>query len=168
MSEHSPQQSPSIPRLRDLAKEACNKHRDQAKAIKMVLNRLNAEPFLRDALLEDMIRDAIQASVYSVRAKNLAALKYRETDRDIESIASVAGTFRKAFLDNWTMPDGRTLGEYTGDELKPEIEYNESLAGELHRKAEFYGKLATLAGGRTVRQAIGNDKAERVWNELLK
>jgi len=28
--------------------------------------------------------------------------------------------------------------------------------------------LATLAGGRTVRQAIGNDKAERVWNELLK
>ena len=168
MSEPAPSQVPTVPKLRDLAKMACEKHKDIDRAVKLVLNRLNAEPLLRDALLDAMVRTAVESEVYSVRAENLSLLKWRATDRDNTSISAVAGVFRKAFLDNWTMPDGRVLGDYTGEELKPEAEYNRSTSAELARKAKYYEKLAALAGNRTVKQAIGDDKAEKVWNDLLK
>jgi hypothetical protein len=149
--------------IREIAREANEKHPEPQKAIAWAVKRVLKNP----ALLEQMAFDAVKLNVYSLRHEsNLAVRRYaaaNPSSRTIEGIAAANGAMSLLMM---TMPDGRALGDWTGKELLPLVE-EESLHAQEHQyKATLYSKLAEIAGERPVSEVVGADQCDEMWRDI--
>jgi hypothetical protein len=152
-----------IESIREIAREANEKHPEPQKAIAWAVKRVLKNP----DLLEQMAFDAVKLNVYSLRHEsNLAVRRYaaaNPSSRTIEGIAAANGAMSLLMM---TMPDGRALGDWTGKELLPLIE-EESLHAQEHQyKATLYAKLAEIAGERPVSEVVGADQCDEMWRDI--
>ena len=163
------EETPIDLKLRDLAKEACEKHDKIESAINYVLRRLDDDPELKARLLTEMVACAVRRNIHYVRHETLTAVKMPNVCTRGANAVAIAGRVKAAsLLDTWVMPDGRRLGDYKGTELKPLAANEANLAAGHEANAAFYGRLAKLAGDNKVRSAVDADRARAIWDAIRK
>ena len=126
--------------------------------------------------LPELVHLAAQTLVYRLRHRAQTDLKVTPCTGDAKPNAprrvgdDDTGFLRGSVLDYWTMPDGRRLGDQTGQELDGWIEIEQSQAAGHSRNAKFYKLLrAEVDDDETVRAAVKPTLADTlkaaVWKQ---
>jgi hypothetical protein len=153
--------------LRDLCKQAVEKHPSVEDAIKTVKRMLGGHPEIQERLMDNMLAMAIRETIYQVRGFMRGEVKAPiQAARDAGAVASITPTVLRSILDWWRVGDKR-LGDLTGDELLIEAQEESAQAHGHQKNARFYQKLAaTVPSDETVRAHVDADTAKAMWDEI--
>lgn len=150
--------------LNDLAREACELHNAIEDAVAYMLQRLDADPELKMQLLEQMVRMACQRAIYSRRYKDRPRPTQNPPRVTAEAIDANAVVAVKTLLD-FTMPDGRTLGGWTGSELLGQAPKDRAVGRGYFHRAAFFELVGKAAGERMVRACMTAPELEGLWKK---
>lgn len=101
-----------------------------------------------------------------VRVSKAPPPKLPSREEMIARIESRGRVAMEMFLSQWMMPDGRSLGEWNGKELKEHSYELASKAREMNKKSVFYRRLSEMCGERNVADAVAPEAAEKLWQNV--
>lgn len=121
---------------------------------KDLLRLLNVDSVLAQAVNEAACRDrrmAKEGARPSANGQTTSA-----------SAGQVLGPIMADFLRDFNMPDGRSVGEWTGPELIVQAAKDRAIGKGLFARARWEERLAKLAGQSTVRKKVSSKEARRI------
>ena len=138
--------------LMELAQQAVALHPDQAEARKAVLRRISRDTKLRDAILEEIVSEAVRSAVYLMRADLRRDQKGLIPARD--DVTRAGAMIGLSLLDSWQIGD-RLLGDADADYLRRHAQHERARAAGHVQNATFYESLASrVPAGKVVRQVV--------------
>lgn len=153
-------------RLRTLALAACKRHDEIEAALTYMLDKLKRDATLQAALLAEAMRSASLRAIYQVRHDQKGDLKATACGRASDTV-SAYGDCLTSFIDWFLLPDGRMLGDATGEEL-PELAATERAIADGHEKnAMFYSALAKrVKAKQTIRAVMESKQVAKLWEQI--
>lgn len=159
--------------VREIVVKAVVKFSDAQEAIDEVLERIRNLPHF-PALVDDMIRVAVQDYVFRVRHENNRAMRKQSRNesgrcrRRKATQADASRTVQRMCRYNLFI-DGHTLGDLRGEQLQPLADRQREQIAGLQFHVELLERLAKIVPpDRTVRQAVPLAKLNRIWKEIEK
>lgn len=153
-----------------LAREACNKHDDIDDGVQYCWQRTRDDKKLFRSIAEQLVRNAFREAIYDIRHRNLTRLKFppQVTTRGPEAIALLADVAKRSFLNAWTTPDNRLLGDCLGGDLPAfaDAEFKNMHGHEVC--AKFYQAVSNeVASDKLVRDSLSDGELTAIWNSIL-
>lgn len=155
-------------KLRELAISAVAAKAIPEDQIQHLFDSIWSDEELREELAEALILEACQRAVYMIRHEQMTKTKSQtgHARRGLDSLELSAPIIESAFLASWKMRDGRSLGEWTGKELKAEIEIVEAQVKGWTSMGTFYQRLSDAAGSRQISKRVKDEDAADIWREV--
>ncbi len=138
-----------------------------------VLIQGHAKDKERLGLSSDLITEAYRNRIHDWRHENFKRVKISECDRGAEAIGATvgvaAGAAALSILRDWTLPDGRPLGEALGAEVAQIAEGERNIADGHFKRASFLQAIAdkTPAKGK-VKNSWTASQARDLWRLIAK
>jgi len=130
--------------IADLANEAAKKFKVISAGVKYMRSKMTTD------MEEELIVRGLQSALYDARHHVREAIKFvpKGCSRDPRSQSLRSEIAGLSLYQTWVMRDGRLLGDYTGNELKSESEYERLQADGHMINSKFYAELAGKIPGK--------------------
>lgn len=158
------------PEVRSLVKDAYQKFDTIDAVVKHCWKKLRRNKPLFNEVFEELALMGLRETIYDVRHENLTALKFRPnpTTRGPEAIASLADVAKRSFLNSWTTPDNRKLGDVLGSDLPAFAETEFSNAHGHTLSARFYRAISTkVKPTKRVRDSFTDGQLRGIWETVV-
>jgi hypothetical protein len=153
----------------DLIEQAANHWPSNTdKCVDWVWSQLQANPSLLKAIIEDLVRRQIKATLNDRKHHLKSAMKYTP-----KGVSSRVGRIRVQvanrvamvnMLSNWTISTGATLSNATREDLLAEARREREVASGHNKVADFYQDLAgKLKPKQTVGKRFSANQLKKIW-----
>ena len=156
------------------AAAAVARQRD-AEAAQALVERLLGNRNLLKSSMPYLLKTAAERIIIEIRYRRIGDLKAGKPLTipppckltDEATFACFATLGGRCFHEQYSMRDGRVLGDYTAEELVNDADTDRSVADGFLRDEAFKRELAKrMKPGKTVRQTFTAKQVERLWNKV--
>ena len=147
--------------IADLANEAAKKYKVISEGVKYMRSKMTT------SMEEELIKRGLQAALYDARHHVREAIKFvpKGCARDPRSQSLRSSIAGLSLYQTWVMRDGRMLGDYTGNELKVEAQYERVQADGHMLNAKFYDTLGRKIPGKAkLKNKLKADAVQDILN----